>query len=211
MTETQQATEPHHDPKDASRSKSAGAKASAIMAAGTMISRVLGFARTSLLAIAIGSTALVGDVFETANTIPNVIYMLLAGGVFNVVLVPQIIKQAKKPDRGADYTSRLITLAAIIIGAFTIALTLLAAPIIQGLTLGWSDAKLALGTAFALWTLPQIFFYGMYAVIGQVLNAHGRFGAYMWAPVANNVIASDLFYSIWRSLEPTWPFRTPSN
>lgn len=189
MTQTPQATQPHHDPKDASRSKSAGAKASAIMAAGTMISRVLGFARTSLLAIAIGSTALVADVFETANTIPNVIYMLLAGGVFNVVLVPQIIKQAKKADRGADYTSRLITLAAIIIGAFTIALTFLAAPIIQGLTMGWSDAKLALGTAFAFWTLPQIFFYGMYAVIGQVLNAHGRFGAYMWAPVANNIIA----------------------
>src|SRR5690606_23215654 len=132
----------------------------------------------------------------TANTIPNVIYMLLAGGVFNVVLVPQIIKQAKKPDRGADYTSRLITLAAIIIRAFTIALTLLAAPVIQALTMGWADAKLALGTAFALWTLPQIFFYGMYAIIGQVLNAHGRFGAYMWAPVANHVVAIGfiLFY-----------------
>ncbi|NLZ97229.1 MAG: murein biosynthesis protein MurJ, partial [Micrococcus sp.] len=134
----------------------------------------------------------------TANTIPNVIYMLLAGGVFNVVLVPQIIKQAKKADRGADYTSRLITLAALLIGAFTIAITLLAAPIIDGLTLNWAGPKLALGTAFALWTLPQIFFYGMYAVIGQVLNAHGRFGAYMWAPVANNIIAIGfiLFYII---------------
>src|SRR5699024_10189621 len=135
---------------------------------------------------------------ETANTIPNVIYMLLAGGVFKVVLVPQIIKQAKKPDRGGDYTSRLITLAAMIIAAFTIAITLLAAPIIDALTLNWDDAKLALGTAFALWTLPQIFFYGTYAIIGQVLNAHGRFGAYLWAPVANNVIAIGfiLFYMV---------------
>src|SRR5699024_1105198 len=101
-----------------------------------------------------------------------------------------------KTDRGADYTSRLITLAVIIIGAFTIALTLLAAPVIQVLTMGWAEPKLALGTAFAFWTLPQIFFYGMYAVIGQVLNAHGRFGAYMWAPVANNVVAIGfiLFY-----------------
>lgn len=196
MSQAQQAEKPHDDPQDASRSRSAGAKASAIMASGTIVSRVLGFARTSLLAIAIGSTALVGDVFESANTIPNVIYMLLAGGVFNVVLVPQIIKQAKKADRGADYTSRLITLSIIIIGAFTIALTLLAAPIIEALTMGWSEPKLALGTAFAYWTLPQIFFYGMYAVIGQVLNAHGRFGAYMWAPVANNVVAIGfiLFY-----------------
>lgn len=199
MTQTRQAEDqPHDDPQDASRSRSAGAKASAIMAAGTIVSRVLGFVRSSLLFVAIGSTALVSDVFETANTIPNVIYMLLAGGVFNVVLVPQIIKQAKKADRGADYTSRLITLAIIIIGAFTIAITLLAAPIIEALTLGWSEPKLALGTAFAYWTLPQIFFYGMYAIIGQVLNAHGRFGAYMWAPVANNVVAIGfiLFYMV---------------
>lgn len=184
MTETEQT-----DPKDASRSRSLATRASALMGAGTLISRVLGFIRTSLLAIAIGNTALVADVFETANTIPNVIYMLLAGGVFNVVLVPQIIKQAKESDRGADYTSRLITLTALIIGGFTIAITLLAMPIIKALTMGWSEPKLVLGTVFAFWTLPQIFFYGMYAIIGQVLNAHGRFGAYMWAPVANNIIA----------------------
>lgn len=176
-------------PEDQSTSAAGAAKASAIMAAGTLISRVLGFIRTSLLAVAIGSTVLVGDVFEAANTIPNVIYMLLAGGVFNVVLVPQLIKAAQAPDRGADYTSRLITLSIIIIGAFTIALTALAYPVMSTLTMGWSEPKLALGTAFAFWTLPQIFFYGMYAIIGQILNAHGRFGAYMWAPVVNNLIA----------------------
>ena len=159
------------------------------MAAGTLVSRVLGFVRTALLAVAIGSTALVADVFEKSNAIPNVIYMLLAGGVFNVVLVPQLIKAAKAPDRGADYTSRLITLAAIVMGAFTLVVTALAAPLMSILTKDWSPGMLALGTSFALWTLPQIFFYGMYAVIGQVLNANGRFGAYMWAPVANNVIA----------------------
>ncbi|MDI3329806.1 MAG: murein biosynthesis integral membrane protein MurJ [Micrococcus sp.] len=165
------------------------AKSSAIMAAGTLVSRVLGFVRTALLAVAIGSTAVVADIFETANTIPNIIYMLLAGGVFNVVLVPQLIKAAKRPDQGADYTSRLITLAVIVMAAATLVITAAAAPIIQALTSGWSEPKLVLGTAFALWTLPQIFFYGLYAVIGQVLNANGRFGAYMWAPVANNVVA----------------------
>src|SRR5699024_11345526 len=122
-------------PKDASRSRSLAAKAPALLAAGSIVSRVLGFVRSSLLFVAIGSTALVSHVFESANTIPNVIYMLLAGGVFNVVLVPQIIKQAKKPDRGADYTSRLITLTALIIGVFTIAITLLAMPIIKALTM----------------------------------------------------------------------------
>src|SRR5699024_12034748 len=133
MTETEQT-----DPKDASRSRSLATRASALMGAGTLVSRVLGFIRTSLLAIAIGNTALVADVFETANTIPNVIYMLLAGGVFNVVLVPQIIKQAKEPDRGAAYTSRLITLTALIIGGFTLAITLWPMPLIKALTLACS-------------------------------------------------------------------------
>lgn len=176
-------------PEDQSKSSAGATKASALMASGTLVSRILGFVRTSLLAVAIGSTALVADVFESANTIPNVIYMLLAGGVFNVVLVPQLIKAAKASDRGADYTSRILTLALLIIGAFTIAITLCAYPIMNALTLGWSEPKLALATAFAFWTLPQIFFYGMYAIIGQILNAHGRFGAYMWAPVANNAVA----------------------
>ncbi|MFC0249021.1 murein biosynthesis integral membrane protein MurJ [Citricoccus parietis] len=165
------------------------AKSSAIMAAGTLVSRILGFVRTALLTVAIGSTAMAADIFESANTIPNIIYMLLAGGVFNVVLVPQLIKAAKKPDKGSDYTSRLITLAVLVMAAATLVITLAAAPIMVALTSNWSPAMLTLGTAFALWTFPQIFFYGVYAVLGQVLNANGRFGAYMWAPVANNVVA----------------------
>lgn len=165
------------------------ARSSAIMAAGTLVSRILGFVRTALLAIAIGSTAMAADIFESANTIPNIIYMLLAGGVFNVVLVPQLIKAARAPDRGSDYTSRLITLAVLVMAGATLVITAAAAPIMVALTSNWSEPMLVLGTAFALWTFPQIFFYGVYAVIGQVLNANGRFGAYMWAPVANNVVA----------------------
>lgn len=164
------------------------AKAYALMASGTIVSRVLGFVRTALLAVAIGSNANVADIFEKANVIPNIIFMLLAGGIFNVVLVPQLIKASRATDKGSDYTSRLITLTIVVMGAFTILLTLGAGPIITLLTKGWSPEALQLGTAFAYWCLPQVFFYGVYAVVGQALNAHGRFGSYMWAPVANNVV-----------------------
>ena len=159
------------------------------MAAGTTVSRMLGFVRTALLAIAIGNTALMADVFEKANSIPNIIYLLLAGGMFNVVLVPQLIKAAKRPDRGEDYTSRLLTMTACVLAAGTVLITLAAYPIIVALTRDWSEEMLLLGTAFALWTLPQIFFYGLYAVVGQILNANAKFGWYMWAPVLNNLIA----------------------
>ncbi|WP_243832214.1 murein biosynthesis integral membrane protein MurJ [Nesterenkonia aurantiaca] len=171
------------------------ARASAIMAAGTLVSRVLGIVRTALLAVAIGNTTLVGDVFEKANTVPNVVYLLLAGGMFNVVLVPQLIKAARRSDRGADYTSRLLTLTITVLAAFTVLLTLAAYPIILTLTRNWTEPMLALGTAFAIWTLPQIFFYGLYAVTGQVLNANARFGWYMWAPVLNNLIAIGVILS----------------
>ncbi|GAA4363683.1 murein biosynthesis integral membrane protein MurJ [Paeniglutamicibacter cryotolerans] len=167
--------------------KGGNSKAYALMASGTMVSRGLGFLRTALLTYAIGALTL-ADIFEKANVIPTIIFMLLAGGIFNVVLVPQLIKVSKRADRGSDYTSRLITLTVVVMGAATILLTLLAGPIIKILTLNWSDAELALGTTFTYWCMPQVFFYGVYAVVGQVLNAHGRFGAYMWAPVANNVV-----------------------
>lgn len=175
--------------------KNGMAKASAVMAAGTLLSRVLGFVRTALLAVAIGQTTLIADVFEKANTIPNVIYLLLAGGMFNVVLVPQLIKAAKRPDRGADYTSRLLTLTTVILAVFTLLLTVMAYPIVMTLTRGWTEPMLVLGAAFAAWTLPQIFFYGLYAVVGQILNANARFGWYMWAPVLNNMIAITVIIS----------------
>ena len=160
----------------------------ALMASGTLVSRVLGFVRTALLATAIGSVTSVADIFEKANVIPTIIFMLLAGGIFNVVLIPQLIKASKAADKGAGYTSKLLTLTVVVMGVLSVALTLCAHPIITALTNNWSDPMIALGTAFAYWSLPQVFFYGLYAVLGQVLNANGRFAAFMWAPAVNNLI-----------------------
>ncbi|PQZ90336.1 murein biosynthesis integral membrane protein MurJ [Arthrobacter sp. MYb227] len=157
------------------------------MASGTLVSRILGFIRTALLAVAIGSTTM-GDIFEKANVIPTIIFMLLAGGIFNVILVPQLIKASKASDKGSAYTSKLVTLTVVVMGLATVLLTLLAGPLIKMLTLDWTPPMLAMGTTFAYWCLPQVFFYGVFAVFGQVLNAHGRFAAYMWAPVVNNVV-----------------------
>lgn len=159
------------------------------MAAGTMVSRLLGFVKTMLLAVAIGASTTSGNVFALANTLPNLIYVLVAAGVFNAVLVPQIIKASKKPDGGADYISRLMSLAVIGLLVITTIVVLCARPIIGIMANDWSQEKIDFGTTFALWCFPQIFFYGLYTVVGQILNARGAFGAYMWAPVINNVVA----------------------
>lgn len=67
------------------------------MAAGTLISRFLGFGKTWMLGIALGLGSTVNDTFINANNLPNLIFLLVAGGVFNAVLVPQIIKASKAP------------------------------------------------------------------------------------------------------------------
>jgi putative peptidoglycan lipid II flippase len=164
-------------------------RSSGVMASGTAASRVLGFVRAAVLVAALqpGPAA---DAFSVANTIPNALYILLAGGVLNAVLVPQITRAAKQLDGGQEYIDRLLTSAIAILLAVTVVVTL-AAPLLIHVyaTDRWTDGQVRLATAFALWCLPQIFWYGFYTMLGQVLNARGSFGPFMWAPVVNNVVA----------------------
>jgi putative peptidoglycan lipid II flippase len=167
---------------------------SALMAAGTVVSRASGFVRSALLVAALGS-GLHADVFTIANTIPNMLYILLAGGVFNAVLVPQLVRALKTdPDGGDAYTNRVITLAAVFLAGVTAVLVLLA-PLLMRLFLDGSfftpglAAQRESAIAFARFCIPQVFFYGMFVLVGQVLNARGSFGPMMWAPIANNVVS----------------------
>ena len=163
-------------------------RSSAIMAAGTLVSRFLGFGKTWMLGAALGLGSTVNDTFINANNLPNLIFLLVAGGVFNAVLVPQIIKASKAPDRGADYISRLLTLAVLLLLGLTALVTLAAPWVIELTTQGYSPQQKTLAIAFAFWCLPQIFFYGLYALLTQVLNANGAFGPAMWAPILNNLV-----------------------
>jgi putative peptidoglycan lipid II flippase len=168
--------------------------ASSVMAAGTVVSRLTGFVRATLLAAAIGIT-LHADVFNVANTIPNSLYILVAGGVFNSVLVPQLVRAIKNdPDGGDAYANRIITLSALLLAGVTAVLVVLAPWVLQLLAddsfftdPALEDERDSL-IAFARWCMPQIFFYGIFVLFGQVLNARGRFGPMMWAPILNNLI-----------------------
>lgn len=171
------------------------ARASAWMALGTIVSRATGFLRAGLLAMVIG-TQLNGDMFDVANTIPNTLYILLAGGVFNVVLVPQLVRAMKNDDDGGDaYANRVITLGLLVLGVGTVVL-MFAVPWLMHLVFAsefFTDQQLADQRASAatlmLLCMPQVFFYGAFVLVGQILNARGRFGPMMWAPIVNNVVA----------------------
>ncbi len=164
-------------------------RASAVMAAGTAVSRALGFVRAAALAAVIGVIGAGTDAFAVANTVPNNLYLLIAGGVLNAVLVPQVVRAMKRPDGGAEYLDRLVTAAVVVLLAVTAVLTVAAPLVIRAYANEYSPAQRHLATGFAYWCLPQVLFYALYTLLGQVLNAKGRFGAYMWAPVVNNLVA----------------------
>ena len=165
------------------------ARSTAGMAAGTIASRVLGVVRAAMQLAVVG-TFVTGDAWDVANTLPNIIYLLLAGGVLNAVLVPQITKAASHVDGGRDYVDRLLTVAiagiAVVAFVFTVAAGLLVELYSSS---KWTADVRSLSTAFALICMPQIFFYGLYTLLGQVLNARNRFAAYMWAPALANFVA----------------------
>lgn len=171
---------------DASAADGGLGRNAAVMAAGTAVSRVLGVVRSSLLVAVIATNSFPGNSFNLANTLPNVIYMLIAGGVLNAVLVPQVVRAYRSAD-GQQYVDRLLTLSGALLLGITAVLTV-AAPLVVWLYNAQGDIR-TLATLFAFWCIPQVFFYGVYTLLGQVLNARGNFGPYMWAPVFNNIVA----------------------
>lgn len=163
-------------------------RASAIMAAGTMVSRVTGFVRTAVLAAAIGTFAL-GDAYNVAYTIPLILFDFLIGGILSSVVVPMIIRRQKSdPDGGRAYEQRLMTLGVIALTVVAVVAVLLAGPLISLYSTDWNARKTEVAVTLAHYILPQIAFFGIGAIAGAILNTRDRFAAPMWAPVLNNIV-----------------------
>lgn len=173
-------------------------RATAIMAVGTVLSRVTGFLRAAVIAATLG-LALTADMFAVADAIPAAMYTIVAGGLLQAVLVPQLVRAMQRDaDGGEAYAQRLATAVLLVLAGAT-ALLVLAAPWVIRLYVGAEyaeprlQAQLDTIVLLSRFTLLQVFFYGVYTLIGQMLNARGRFGPMMFAPILNNVIAIAVF------------------
>ncbi|MDR5699316.1 murein biosynthesis integral membrane protein MurJ [Agromyces aerolatus] len=164
-------------------------RASVFLASGTIVSRILGFVKTALLAAVIGASGAGANAFAAANQLPNTICVVVAGGVLSAVLVPLIVRSAAHADGGTAYINKLITLGLVILGGAAAIATLLT-PLLTLLIGSRMEPEVFwLAVAFGYWCLPQIFFYGMYSLLGEVLNAKRVFGPFTWVPVLNNLVA----------------------
>jgi putative peptidoglycan lipid II flippase len=179
----------------AATQRSSLVRSGAGMAVGTLVSRATGFLRTLVLVYAVGIGAL-GNAYNNANTLPNTVYYLMLGGIFTSVVVPLLVRAARRdPDRGEAYAQRMFTLGAVALLGVTVVAMLLAAPLvtlyaptIHGPAGSHLAAEHNLMVVWAYLFIPQIFFYGMSSLIGAILNTRGRFAAPMWTPVINNLV-----------------------
>jgi putative peptidoglycan lipid II flippase len=162
---------------------------SAIMAIGSLVSRVIGFVRNALIGMVLGEA--VGDAYTGAQFLPGQIYELLLGGILSSVLIPLLVRRRKAdPDGGQEFTQRLLSFAVVMLGLATV-LVVLAAPLITAIQTSGDTTTQAfreLVTNFSYLILPIIFFTGVSALIGAVLNVRGHFAAPMWAPILNNIV-----------------------
>ncbi len=165
----------------------------AVMAAGTLVSRLTGFGRVLALVWAFHFTRL-ADVYNVANTAPNILYDLVLGGVLSATLVPVFVDQLNRddPDEGWRAISAVVT-------AITVALVLLsaafwlAAPLIIRFYLVLNNSataadQRAVGTTLLRLFVPQLFLLGGIAVTTALLNARRHFTVPAFSPVLNNVV-----------------------
>ena len=171
-------------------------RASSVMAVGTIISRITGFIGGVIMIATLG-TALLADAFNVANTMPNILYNLLVGGALTAIFVPQLVRAFDDTDGGHLFASRLVTtisgilLALVVIGViFAPQLVYIYAPSFS--TPGFETER-EIAIAFTRYCLPQIFFLGLFTMLGQVANARGSFAPLMWAPIANNLVVIVVF------------------
>ncbi|MBV7363201.1 hypothetical protein KRX54_01965 [Actinomycetaceae bacterium TAE3-ERU4] len=176
------------DPKESAAAKVNVIRSSMTIALGTMSSRVLGFIRGALLIAVLGAVG-VQDSFQVANNLPNLMYGLLAGSVISAVLLPEIVRAFNREDGGQTHVNRILTFTFVALGAITLTLTVFANVVVYLTAPYLSSAVLKLSIIWSYWFMPQMFFYGMQAVLGQVLNARGHFWEAAWSPVLNNVIS----------------------
>jgi putative peptidoglycan lipid II flippase len=164
------------------------AHSSAVMAIGTVFSRLTGFLRTVVIGAALG-TALLGDAYQAAEMIPYTVYELLLGGLLASVFVPFLVKRRMRDaDGGAATEQRLLSVVLLALAVLTVLAVLAADQLISLYAGGYTGRQREVAVLLTRLLLVQIFFIGVSGLASTLLNVRRRFGAPMWAPVVNNLI-----------------------
>ncbi len=168
-------------------------RAAVSVSAVNVVSRISGFARVIATGAALGIAAL-GDTYQSANVVSNVLFELLAGGLLFAVLVPVFVGRVAHGDRlGARHLGDvLVGRALVALGAVAVVGVLLSPLLARTLFVSVPGSppadQVRLATILLWFVLPQIVLYGVGSVLTALLQADHRFVAAAAAPIANNVV-----------------------
>jgi putative peptidoglycan lipid II flippase len=180
-------------------SRGALVRSSAVVAVGTALSRVTGLVRVVALLYALGQTRFT-DVFTVANTMPNLVYELLLGGILSATLVPIFTERVEDDDGGTSAVVSTVALALLVVTVVGI----VAAPWVIGIyadgiedpVTGEVAAYRDVGTVLLRFLMPQVLFYGLITVVTALLHARRSFVAPAYAPILNNLIVSAVLFAL---------------
>lgn len=174
------------------------ARAAAVIAVLTVLARLAGFARTAVFGRSVG-TGCVGSVYQTANTIPNIVFDIVAGGMLSALVVPILapVLATGRSDDASRIISALLTWALVVLVPLAAIVAALSGPIVRVLLgSGGCPGAVSLGTRMLAVFSVQIVFYGVGVVLAGALTAGERFTWPALAPLLSSlaVIASYLWY-----------------
>lgn len=177
------------------RTRTGIAAAAGIIAVTTLLARLFGFGRWLVFSHAVGGTC-IGEVYATANQLPNVLFEVAAGGALAAVAVPLVAGALARgrPDEADRAASALLTWALTVLVPLAVLLAVLAQPLSrallgdQGGTGCASSGRLNLAVTMLLVFAPQVPLYGIGIVLAGVLQAHRRFLAAALAPLLSSLV-----------------------
>jgi putative peptidoglycan lipid II flippase len=156
---------------------------------GTLASRLLGFARDSMIAALLGAGP-VADAFLVAFQLVNVVRRLLTEGALNAALVPAWlrVREADGADAAAAFAGRVLgTVSAALLAAAAL-LGLLMPLVVTALAPGFAGHEtLHLAVSDARLMLPYLAFAGPVTVMMALLNAQSRFALTAFSPLLFNI------------------------
>jgi putative peptidoglycan lipid II flippase len=167
------------------------AGAAALIAVLTLLSRVAGFGRTLVFTNAVGADS-TGDAYQAANTVPNIVFEVVAGGALAALVVPMLAGGIAVGDREQvrRTASALLGWTLLVLIPLAVAIALFAEPIARLLLGGGGSAKTDLAARFLLVFAPQVVLYGIGIVLAGVLQAHRRFAAPALAPLLSSLVVA---------------------
>ncbi|SFO61424.1 putative peptidoglycan lipid II flippase [Geodermatophilus obscurus] len=170
------------------------AGAAALIAVLTVLARLAGFGRTLVFTNAVG-TGSTGDTYIAANTVPNIVFEVVAGGALASLVVPMLAGGIATGDREQvrRTASALLGWTLLVLVPLAALVALLAEPIARVLLDGGTDAEVALAARFLLVFAPQVVLYGLGIVLTGVLQAHRRFAGPAIAPLLSSVVVAGAY------------------